>query len=357
MPPLMKSKTKTSKSIDNQSQQSNAQRTQMQMSSQDFAAATIAKDLSAWYAANHRPLPWRVNTDPYRVWLSEVMLQQTTVQAVIPYYEKFLLRFPSLASLAQASEADVLSHWSGLGYYSRARNLLRAAQQIHQTRFPQTYEELLELPGFGPYTSRAVASIAFNQSVGVLDGNVIRVLSRLVARRKAWWTNEEREHLQNLADQLAKKGKSNVINQALMELGATICTPQKPQCLLCPVFANCKVSKQDDPETYPLKRPRRKNIILHWTIELKKTNSKWAFVKNDYLPFMKQSLVFPGQVKTCEKIPPQFFVKHQIMHYSIYVSLAKKAYATKGLVWRTRTALAQENPSSLLKKIMDASEK
>ncbi|MCB0410907.1 MAG: A/G-specific adenine glycosylase, partial [Bdellovibrionales bacterium] len=158
------------------------------------------RTLVEWFKTNHRPLPWRVNRDPYRIWISEVMLQQTTSRAVQPFFERFLKRFPNLKSLSQAKIEDVYEVWAGLGYYSRARNLLKTAQILGRTGFPKTFEELLKLPGLGPYTARSISSLAFEQRVGVLDGNVIRVLSRLSGEAISWWTTEGRTKLQGWAD-------------------------------------------------------------------------------------------------------------------------------------------------------------
>ncbi|MFN8943830.1 MAG: A/G-specific adenine glycosylase, partial [Pseudobdellovibrionaceae bacterium] len=161
--------------------------------------ASYSELLKTWYLQNQRPLPWRKNQNPYAVWISEVMLQQTTVQAVIPFYERFLKRFPTVKSLADASLDDVYSYWSGLGYYSRARNIHSAAQIIAQNGFPQSYQQLMFLPGFGPYTARAVSSISFQENVGVVDGNVIRVISRVFGRNDDWWQNKQRDEYQKIA--------------------------------------------------------------------------------------------------------------------------------------------------------------
>ncbi len=153
-----------------------------------------------WYRKNRRDLPWRHTRDPYSIWISETMLQQTTTQAVIPFYERFLKRFPDVRSLAAGRLEDVFEMWSGLGYYSRARNLHKAAKALAERRFPRRFEELIELPGFGPYTARAVASLAFGQEAGVLDGNVIRVLSRVHDLAEEWWKTSGRKKLQTLSD-------------------------------------------------------------------------------------------------------------------------------------------------------------
>ena len=206
----------------------------------------LASQLSLWFLKNRRPLPWRADRDPYRIWVSEVMLQQTTVVAVIPYYENFLRKFPTLRHLAKAPLEQVLEAWSGLGYYSRARRLKEAAVALNQMGgFPQTSAQLAKLPGFGPYTSRAVSSLAFGEKVGVVDGNVIRVLTRLMGFQGEWWSAAAARHLQALADKLSEKSDPYVYNQAVMELGATVCTPQNPSCSVCPVAARCVARTQN----------------------------------------------------------------------------------------------------------------
>ena len=202
--------------------------------------------LLSWFQTFQRELPWRKNRDPYRIWISEVMLQQTRVAAVIPYYERFLARFPDVESLASAPQEEVLRLWSGLGYYSRARNLQHAAQQIvarHQGKFPRQREELLALAGIGEYTAAAILSIAFDEKHAVLDGNVARVVSRLEAIRGDLREPKRWNKLQASADRLLARESSGDWNQAMMELGATLCTPRSPQCLLCPVAQFCEGRK------------------------------------------------------------------------------------------------------------------
>jgi len=196
--------------------------------------------LLAWYQHNARSLPWREDRDPYRVWLSEIMLQQTRVAAVIDHYRRFLMKFPTIGKLAQAREAAVLAAWSGLGYYRRARMLHAAAKVVVRERageFPKTAAALRELPGIGRYTAAAIASIAFGEPIAVVDGNVERVLARLLGRRLAG------EDLWRTAQQLLEgsigQAAPGDFNQALMELGATVCLPGAPKCLLCPLTHFC----------------------------------------------------------------------------------------------------------------------
>lgn len=197
--------------------------------------------LLAWYDSAKRNLPWRATRDPWAVLVSEVMLQQTRVPVVIPYFERFMERFPSAACLDSATEAELLALWSGLGYYSRARNLKRAASEIvARGGFPATYEEIRSLPGVGEYTAAAVASISFGLHHAVLDGNVVRVLSRFLAETGDIRDTPVRFGLKQHAQSLLDARRPGDFNQAIMELGATVCLPRNPQCLLCPWRDRCR---------------------------------------------------------------------------------------------------------------------
>jgi A/G-specific adenine glycosylase len=223
------------------------------------------KNLQAWFLQFQRDLPWRRTNDPYRIWLSEIMLQQTRVAAVIPYYERFLSRFPTVQALAEAPEEEVLRLWSGLGYYSRARNLQNAARQIvahYNGEFPRDPGEALALSGIGAYTAAAILSIAYQQKLAVLDGNVARVLARLGAVRGDLRKNGTWKKLQRSADQLLDEKSPGDWNQAMMELGATLCTPRSPQCLLCPVGEFCEARKKGLAEEIPEKRVKRKTVEI-----------------------------------------------------------------------------------------------
>jgi A/G-specific adenine glycosylase len=225
--------------------------------------AEIRKRLLGWFRKYRRELPWRINKDPYRIWLSEIMLQQTRVAAVIPYYERFLERLPDICALAEAPEEEVLRLWSGLGYYSRARNLQRAAQQIvarHGGQFPRTVDEALALPGIGSYTAAAILSIAFGAKHAVLDGNVARVLARLDAIEGDLRENGRWRNLQKSADKLLDPKSPSDWNEAMMELGAMVCTPRTPQCLLCPVAEFCRARRLGLTDVIPEKRKKRATV-------------------------------------------------------------------------------------------------
>jgi A/G-specific adenine glycosylase len=228
--------------------------------------ALFRKQLLAWFRQFQRDLPWRRTRDPYCVWVSEIMLQQTRVVAVIPYYQRFLKRFPNLQALAVAPEEEVLRLWSGLGYYSRARNLQKAAHKIvaeHGGEFPSRPEDVLKLPGIGNYTAAAILSIASQQEYAVLDGNVARVLARLGVIRGDLRVRQQRQKLQECADAYLDRKSPGDWNQAMMELGATLCAPKSPQCLLCPVAQFCEGRKLGIAELLPERRKKRETVEIH----------------------------------------------------------------------------------------------
>jgi A/G-specific adenine glycosylase len=225
--------------------------------------ARFRKNLLAWFKQFQRDLPWRRTSDPYAIWISEIMLQQTRVAAVIPYFERFLQHFPTIEALAKAPEEDVLRLWAGLGYYSRARNLQNAARQIvalHNGAFPSDETHALALSGIGNYTSAAILSIAFGKKLAVLDGNVARVVARLGAIRGDLRAGNRWLELQKTATKLLDPAQPGNWNQAMMELGATLCTPRTPQCLLCPVNEFCEARKQGLVELIPEKRKKRDTV-------------------------------------------------------------------------------------------------
>jgi len=227
----------------------------------------IRRLLPRWFAQHARRLPWRENRTPYRVWVAEVLLQQTRVSAVGPYYRRFLRRFPNVRALAAAPPDDVLKAWEGLGYYSRARNLHKAARAVvaeRGGRLPDTAEELRRLPGIGRYTAGAIASIAFGRDEPVVDGNVIRVLCRLFGIAEDPRAAATREKLWQLAAALLPPGEAANFNEALMDLGATVCTPDSPRCGACPAASVCRAREHGQQHRLP--RRRRKPAVPHHTI-------------------------------------------------------------------------------------------
>jgi A/G-specific adenine glycosylase len=255
--------------------------------------------LLAWYRANRRDLPWRRTRDPYRIWVSEIMLQQTRAQAVIPYYQKFLERFPTAEALACAAEQDVLACWSGLGYYSRARNLQKAARLIGGG-LPRDYQAIRQLPGVGDYTAAAIASIAFGLPHAVLDGNVMRVIARLTNDAADTGSPATRVRFQRIAQQWLDPRRPGAFNQALMELGATICLPRAPQCLLCPLVSYCEARRLGRETQLPVKLRKvapqkidatlviveRRHRILLWqrTADSRRMAGFWELPAPEQLP-------------------------------------------------------------------------
>jgi len=226
------------------------------MESATEAAVYFSRELLQWYRANKRDLPWRKNHDPYRIWVSEVMLQQTRVDTVIPYYERFMDKFPTAIALAEAPEEEVLKCWEGLGYYSRARNLQAGAREVverHNGIVPDDKVAVSALRGVGPYTSGAIMSIAFNRPEPAVDGNVMRVLSRYFCLEDDIAKPSTRIGIEKLASSLIPEGAAGDFNQGLMELGALVCTPKSPGCLTCPVMEHCEGRMAGKEHILPIK--------------------------------------------------------------------------------------------------------
>jgi A/G-specific adenine glycosylase len=220
----------------------------------------LASKLLAWYRAHKRALPWRGHPSAYAVWVSEIMLQQTRVEAVIPYFEKWMQLFPDIQTLANASEQEVLNAWEGLGYYSRARNLHRAAQIVadgYRGELPRDLNELRRLPGIGRYTLGAIASIAFGMDVPALDGNIKRVYARIFDREEPVDSPAGEKILWEIAERNLPQGHAGDYNQALMDLGATICVPRNPRCLVCPVMKLCRARQNGTQDQRPVKLPKK----------------------------------------------------------------------------------------------------
>lgn len=250
----------------------------------------LSEQLIAWYRLNHRDLPWRNTQDPYAIWLSETILQQTRVAQGISYYFRFLDRFPDIFSLANASEEEVLSIWQGLGYYARGRNLHSAARDIVARfggKFPASYEELLSLKGIGAYTAAAIASFAFHLDHPVVDGNVIRVITRLFQIEADIKKATTRKQIDTLVEKLLPRGQAYFFNQAIMELGALVCTPQNPQCGQCPVQTQCMARKSGIQQKLPFKEkaPEKKRRFLNYII---------IRVKNEVLLRKREAGIWKG---------------------------------------------------------------
>lgn len=255
------------------------------------------KKLINWFERHARRLPWRQSRDPYAVWISEVMLQQTQVKQVIPYYQRFMQSFPDIATLAAASLDQVLKTWEGMGYYSRARHLHQAAQQIIQDfggEFPKDLPSLQRLKGIGPYTAAAIMSIAFNQPYAVLDGNVMRVLCRLLAWPEDPKRDGNKAVLRSIAQNLLPKDKPGIFNEAMMELGATICKPLQPICASCPLASCCKAYKMGTPEKFPIPSPKKKRPHYQVAAALVWRGSKLLIARRPEKGLLGGLWEFPG---------------------------------------------------------------
>lgn len=226
------------------------------MNNQEFAS-----HLLAWYQDHKRQMPWRGEADPYKIWISEIMLQQTRVDQATPYFQNFISLFPTVYDLAKAEQQEVLKAWEGLGYYSRARNLHAASKMVVEDfdgKLPESYDEIIKLKGIGPYTAAAVTSIAFNKPNAVVDGNVIRVLTRYYGIEDDTRGTKTRHKVQELADELIDVNKPGDFNQAMMELGSEVCTPSNPDCENCPIQTGCVATKMAKTEVIPYKSPAKK---------------------------------------------------------------------------------------------------
>jgi A/G-specific adenine glycosylase len=230
---------------------------------------TFQNDILRWYYGNGRKLPWRETKEPYIIWVSEIILQQTRIDQGLPYFQRFVSLFPDIQTFYKASEEQVLKAWEGLGYYSRARNMKQAAKQIVEENkgiFPDTYEDLLKLKGVGPYTAAAIASICFDLSHATVDGNVLRVLSRYFNIPTPIDSSEGKKEFENLANTIIPKNRAGDYNQAVMELGAMICKPVKPKCVECPVCIGCAALRVNKINDLPAKEKKlkRKNRFLNF---------------------------------------------------------------------------------------------
>jgi A/G-specific adenine glycosylase len=341
-------------------------------------------DLLGWYDRHRRSLPWRAppgrRADPYRVWLSEIMLQQTTVKAVAPYYVKFLERWPDLAALAAAPLDDVLKAWAGLGYYARARNLhacARAVVERHGGKIPATEAALRELPGIGPYTAAAISAIAFDECASPVDGNIERVIARLYALETP--LPAAKPEVAKLARALTPQRRAGDFAQAMMDLGATICTPKTPACILCPWNESCAAQARGDAETYPRRTPKREGDLRRGLAFVARRSDGFVLVRTrppkgllggmTEVPTTEWSKDFDASA--APKSAPRFasarksvgwrkalgIVRHVFTHFplelTVYVSdVPARTAAPKGMRWVEISGLSGEALPSLMRKVI-----
>lgn len=258
---------------------------------------SVSEKLTLWYGKNKRSMPWRNTKDPYTIWLSEIILQQTQVVQGTPYFEKFIEEFPTLEHLAKASEDKVLKLWQGLGYYSRARNLLYTAGYIfYQLNgvFPKSYSELLKLKGVGEYTAAAIASISYNEPVAVVDGNVIRVISRLFKINEPYNTGKGKKIIKELANKILDIDRPGQYNQALMEMGSLVCRPNNPDCLHCPIAVHCLSKSDNSMLNYPVKIKKAASKTRHFNFIVPLlSNGKTLLTKRTANDIWKNMFTFP----------------------------------------------------------------
>ncbi|MFN3323075.1 MAG: A/G-specific adenine glycosylase [Bryobacteraceae bacterium] len=325
------------------------------------SAAHVRRQLTEWYDSAHRKLPWRETRDPYRIWLSEIMLQQTRVAAVLPYYEKFLRLFPDVQALAEAPEADLLAAWSGLGYYSRARNLQKAARQIlARGAFPDTYESIRELAGVGDYTAAAVASLAFGLPHAVLDGNVLRVLSRWTGEKGDIQSTATRKRLRQEAGRLLDSRNPGRFNQAMMELGALICLPRGPKCQECPIARSCEARKLGLQHQLPVKLRRTAPVSIERTLLIVERNGRlllWQRAAGASRMAGFWELPEREQLPEAEPIALLGSFRHSITHhnYTFTVQAARTTAKPAGFRWLSRERIASLPLSTTAKKALQLS--
>lgn len=319
----------------------------------------IRAKLLRWYARAHRDLPWRRTRDPYRIWVSEIMLQQTRVAAALPYYERFVAAFPDVEALAAAPQEKLLALWSGLGYYSRARNLQKAARQIvERGSFPRTYEAIRELAGVGEYTAAAVASIAFDLPYAVLDGNVLRVLARLTNDDGEITSGATRKRLKSVAGELVDRKRPGLFNQAMMELGATVCLPKQPQCGKCPLAQHCEACRTGRQTQLPVKRARPKTIRIDKVLlRIERRGRVLLWQRPPGGGRMAGFWELPESIPGARKGEPLGEFRHTITHhhYRCMVRKASLSSTPRGFRWWPLTRLHEIPLSTTAKKALACS--
>ena len=317
----------------------------------------ITKKILYWYDYNKRSLPWRIRCSAkekeYFTLLSEFMLQQTQVKTVIPYFNNFLKNIPNLQSLARVSEAKLLKNWQGLGYYSRARNLKKSAKIIirnHNGRLPNNFEELKKFPGVGDYTANAILAIVFNQKIIPLDGNIERVLKRILNLK----TEEEikKKNLHKQKKIFGETSRSNDYVQALMEIGALLCKPKNPYCDKCPITKNCLSFKRKD---FEIKKKSKKIINKFYLATLYKNDDQLLLIKNDKFKFLKNLLIFPMKEITQSdfliKSSMKLTIKMSNMNMSISIDFSNTKSKPKNGLWIEKTKLQNYMIPTFTKKI------
>ncbi|MCF8367567.1 MAG: A/G-specific adenine glycosylase [Bacteroidales bacterium] len=337
----------------------------------------FSKKVLEWYKVNKRELPWRLTNDPYKIWISEIILQQTRVEQGTAYYERFIHRFPTLKSLANASEEEVLNVWQGLGYYSRARNMHSSAKRIHNelgSIFPDRYSEIIKLKGIGEYTAAAIASIAFNRAYAVVDGNVVRVISRVFGIKEAADTSSGKKKVQEKMNELLPSNDAGTFNQAIMEFGALQCTPRTPDCKQCIFIANCFANLNGLVDSLPAKSRKvktrtrylyylvyvanMKNDIFNWIVKREKEDIWKGLYDFPHYDFTSLHTIKDIKKRIFEDIPLaknsiitvsheyKHVLSHQVLKVRFFIIELAAIEADKNISWL-------ENKRCLKIKTMD----
>ena len=302
---------------------------------------TLRKKILSWYSKNKRSLPWRQNKNPYRIWISEIMLQQTQVVTVIPYYKRWMKSFPTISSLAKAPLDKVLKHWEGLGYYSRARNIHKTAKEIvsnHKGKFPKEFDEILKLPGIGRYSAGAITSIAFDAPNPVLDGNVIRVITRLFAVKENVSDQKVINKLWKKSEELLSPRNPGDFNQAMMEIGALICTPTSPLCTKCPLKRNCKAHLKGKEESFPVKT-KIQYEKMDVAIGIIRRKGKILIQKRPLKSRMGGLWEFPGGKLEKDEKPETGLVRELREELDVQIKVGKKYQTIRHAYTRFRVTL------------------
>ncbi|MBM3164470.1 MAG: A/G-specific adenine glycosylase [Bacteroidetes bacterium] len=330
---------------------------------------SFQESILRWYDENKRILPWRDAPSPYSIWISEVILQQTRVDQGTPYYLRFLKTFPNVNSLAEADENSVLAVWQGLGYYARARKLHEAAKIIASggNAFPNTYDSLMSLPGIGPYTAAAIASIAFGEVVPAIDGNAYRIISRVFNIADPITGNAARKGINSIAKEWISKSRPGDFNQALMDLGATICKPRNPICSSCPLQYGCEANFLKNFHERPVKISKKNSKHRFLIFDLHLSNKKVGFVKISQGNIWRNLFLFPFTeyeneelfVREVERMQEQgalmlcrdlHVLSHQKIHFN--TRMLKSTIKPKGMVWRDLNRLEQTPVPAIITKIL-----
>ena len=339
----------------------------------------LNKSLLTWYIDNNRDLPWRRSKDPYSIWISEIMLQQTRVDTVIDYYLRFLGRFPDVVRLAGADEEEVLSLWSGLGYYTRGRNLHQAAKIVldqYNGIFPDTYSQIRALPGIGDYTAGAIMSIAFNKPYPAVDGNVLRVISRINEIDEEIHKPKVKKQIKQITAELISEGKAGEFNQALMELGATLCIPKNPRCSDCPLQAFCKAHLSGRQHLLPVTKKAKSATELAYWVAVVHHNGNIMMEYRNNTNLLGHMWGFPMVMKSSSSTPEKLFdvehglqlqrqrslgtVKHvfthQIWHMEVIeFSLGEETDLRAELAWMTMERYKDLAVPKAFQKVFDLS--